>query len=112
MEDNQNLPKNSRCKLPGAELVIETEGKPVWIRQYPIPPAYQAAIDVKVQEWIDTGVVEPAPPNCPWNLPLLGARKPGKDGEPDSVRVCFDARELNKRIINTSDNHLPSIREI
>jgi len=112
LRDNQSLPKNSRCKLINSELTIETEGKPVWIRQYSVPEGYRQAVDAKVQEWIDSGLVSPAPPNCQWNLPLLGARKPGKDGEPDGVRVCFDARELNKRIINVPDSNLPTLREI
>ena len=29
LEDNQALPKNSKCKLPDAELAIETKGDPV-----------------------------------------------------------------------------------
>ena len=78
MEDNQAIPKNSLCKLPDSEIAINTQGKPVWIRQYPIPEAYKAAIDQKVQEWIDDRVVEQAPDNCQWNLPLLGAKKPDK----------------------------------
>ena len=98
--------------IPGSDLDIETEGKPIWIRQYPIPEGYRAAIDPKVQEWIDSGVVEPAPLDCQWNFPLVAARKPGKDGEPDGVRVCFDGRELNKRIVTKTDNHLPTLREI
>ena len=62
LEDNQALPKNSKCKLPDAELTIETKGDPVWIRQYPIPEGYKPAVDAKVQEWIKNGTVVPAPP--------------------------------------------------
>ena len=39
-------------------------------------------------------------------------RKPGKDGSPDSVRVCLDVRPLNKLIRTTPDNHLPGIRDL
>ena len=106
------MPSNSKCKLPGSALSIETVGDPIWIRQYPIPEGYKSAVDAKVQEWIDNGTVVPAPPDCKWNLPLLGARKPGKDGEPDSVRVCFDGRQINKRIHNKPDSNLPSLREV
>jgi len=110
--DNQALPVNSRCKLPGAELAINTTGSPVWIRQYPIPEGYKAAVDAKVKEWVENGIVIPAPVGCQWNSPLLGARKPGRDGKPDGVRVCFDGRQLNKRIVDNPDTNLPSLREI
>lgn len=33
--DNQSIPKNSVCQLPGSTLSIETTGDPVWVRQYP-----------------------------------------------------------------------------
>ena len=98
--------------MPESELTIETKCKPIWIRQYPISEEYKSAVDLKVQEWIDAGVVVPAPPNCPWNLPLIAARKPGKDGIPDGVRVCIDARRLNAEILVTPNNNLPTIREI
>ncbi|MGH2611975.1 MAG: RNase H-like domain-containing protein [Rhabdochlamydiaceae bacterium] len=112
LQDNQALPVNSRCKLPGAELAINTDGSPVWIRQYPIPEGYKAAVDAKVKEWVENGTVIPAPVGCQWNSPLLGARKPGKDGKPDGVRVCFDGRQLNKRIVDNPDTNLPNLREI
>ena len=112
LADNKALPVNSRCKLPGAELAINIQGPPVWIRQYPIPEGYKHAVDEKVKEWVQNGTVVPAPIGCQWNSPLLGARKPGKDGKPDGFRVCFDGRQLNKRIIDNPDTNLPSLREI
>lgn len=112
LEDNQSIPKNSKCKLPGADLSIITSGKPVWIRQYPIPEGYRAAVDQKVQEWIDNKTVEPAPPDCQWNLPLLAAKKVDKNGGPDGVRVCLDARKTNDCIIEIPDSNLPTLREI
>ena len=84
----------------------------MWIRQYPIPEGYKLAVDMQVQQWIDNGVVEKAPADCQWNLPLLAVKKPGKSGEPDGVRVCLDARKLNERTINMPDSSLPSLREI
>ena len=85
LEDNQATPKNSCCKLPHSELAINTQGKSVWVRQYPIPETYKAAIDHKVQEQIDDRVAEQAPDNCQWNLLLLGAKKPDKQSGPDGV---------------------------
>lgn len=112
LEDNQNIPPTSMCQLPGSTLSINTIGEPVFTRQYPIPQAYHEAVNLVVQKWLDTGIVTSAPADCQWNSPLLAVRKPGKDGQPDGIRVCFDARELNKLIVNKVDNHLPGIREV
>jgi hypothetical protein len=112
LEDNQQLPANSRCKLPGATLKIETVGDPVWIRQYPIPEGYKEAVTKQVEIWRENGTIIPAPIDCEWNLPLLAVRKPSKDGSPDGVRVCLDARPLNNKIVNVPDSHLPGIREL
>ena len=75
IEDNQAIPTTARCKLIGSELAVETEGDPVWIRQYPIPEGYRAAVDAQVQQWIDQGLVVPAPPGCKWNLTTIGSTK-------------------------------------
>jgi len=112
LDDNLRLPPNSRCQLPDAELNIETNCDPIWIRQYPTPEGYRAAVDQQVQTWLDAGTIVPAPPNCKWNLPLLAVRKPSKDGSPDGVRVCLDGRPLNAQITRIPDNHLPGLREI
>ena len=83
---NQALPVNSLCKLHGAELSIDTgNAEPVWVRQYPIPEALHARVAERVQLWIDNGWVEPAPEDCRWNLPLLAAKKPSKNGGPDDI---------------------------
>ena len=112
LEVNQKLPLNSRCKLEGAELSIETCGEPVWIRQYPIAEGYRSAVSNQVEVWKENGTIIPAPPNCKWNLPLLAVKKPSKDGSPDGVRVCLDARPLNAKILKMPDSNLPGIREI
>jgi hypothetical protein len=113
LTDNQCLPKNSRCQLDGAELSINTaDAKPIWIRQYPLVEAYRAKVTDKVQEWLDQGVITVAPKGCQWNLPLIATRKPGKDGQPDGIRVCLDARSLNDIITEIPDSNLPRIREV
>ena len=65
-----------------------------------------------MKTWLDNGVIELAPVGCKWNSPLLATRKPSKDGSPDGVRVCLDARALNDKILNIPDSNLPGIREI
>ena len=113
LEDNQNLPVDSRCRIEDSELSIETgDAEPIWIRQYPIAEGYRYAVDAQVQTWSKVGTIVPAPLNCKWNLPLLAVRKPSKDGSPDGVRVVLDARSLNEEISKVPDSHLPGLREL
>ena len=56
--------------------------------------------------------MEQAPDNCQWNLPLLGAKKPDKQGGPDGVRTCLDARKTNDAIVDIPDSSLPTLREV
>jgi len=110
---NQAIPKHARCKLPGAELSIDTVGEPVWTRQYPIPEARKPVVDERVQGWWDDKLVVPAPPDCQWNTPLLAANKPSKeDGVPDGVRVCGDYQRVNTLIPRLPDSNLPTLREV
>ena len=112
--DNQALPVNSVCQLPGAELEIDTgDAKPIWVRQYPIPQGLLAKVQARVQQWRDNGWIVDAPPDCKWNTPLLAAPKLSKEiGGIDDIRVCGDYRKLNELILNEVDSNLPKLNEI
>ena len=113
IERNQALGPKSVCNLPNSELAIETgDAKPIWTRQYPIPEALMERVTQRVKEWEDNGWITNAPSTCKWNSPLLAAKKPSKDGGPDDIRVCLDARKLNDVITNIPDSNLPGIREV
>ncbi len=43
---------------------------------------------------------------------MLAARKPNKEGGPDDIRVCIDARQLNQIITKVPDNNLPGLRKV
>ena len=52
LADNQAIPKDSLCKLPEAVLHIHTgDARPIWLRQYPIPPAYLERVKARFQLW-------------------------------------------------------------
>ena len=39
LEDNQKIPIDNLCSLPGAEFSVEVgDIEPIWVKQYPIPP--------------------------------------------------------------------------
>ncbi|MGI0060562.1 MAG: hypothetical protein ACREBJ_12425, partial [Nitrosotalea sp.] len=81
LKDNQELGPSSVCKLQGSKLGIPTgDAEPVWIRQYPVPEALCAKVTERVESWKANNWITRAPPDCKWNLPLLAAQKPSKDG--------------------------------
>ena len=109
---NQALSSDSRCLLKNSELPLETNCKPIWIRQYPIPIGYQQSVREQVQAWASSGTTVHAPEGCQWNHPLLPVPKPNKDGGSSSVRTCLDLRRFNDELLNVPDCNLPNIREI
>ena len=109
---NQALSSDSRCKLRNSELSLETNCKPIWTRQYPIPIGYQQSVRDQVQSWASSGTIVYAPDGCQWNHPLLPVPKPNKDGGSSSVRTCLDLRRINDQLLNIPDCNLPNIREI
>jgi hypothetical protein len=51
--------------------------------------------------------------NSSWNLPLLAANKPAKEkDEPNNIKVYLDARFLNDKIVEMSDNNLLLLRDV
>lgn len=80
------------------------------IHQYQIPHKFHNAIQNKIEEWLEKGVIEKSA-NSQFSFPILGTPKKGPDGTKSQVRVCFDARYLN-RFIKSYDYPLPLIREI
>ena len=112
LDDNGKIPVGATCFLEESVVHINTGNKPPqYIRQYPVPHAMGKRMIQRAKEWATNTWTVIAPRNCPYNSPAIGARKPGKDGKPDGVRVCFDGRQL-KRIIDNPDTNLPSLREI
>ena len=86
LADNANIPVTARCELPGVSVRIDTgNSKPVWVRQYPIPQGRLEAVRQRIKEWDERGWTVEAPPDCPWNIPLLAVDKPSDDGGPPGV---------------------------
>jgi len=85
---------------------IETEpGRTVKSIPRPLPPHLKADLKRQLEEWQANGVIEPAPPNCPWSSPLLPVRK--KDG---TFRWAVDMRKLNN--ISIQDHRpIPNVSE-
>ena len=80
------------------------DDKPVTIRQYPLPRAAREALEDRVQEFLDAGIIRPS--KSEYLNPIWMVKK--KDG---TWRMCVDFRELNKKIPKDS-YPLPRIDEI
>lgn len=110
---NEAIPASEACNHPLAQVTLETEGGPIFRRQYPIPHSLRPAVNKKVQEWVDNGVVVPAPPDSQYNAPLTVAPKKDLEGNisKTDVRVCLDPRGLNE-ILRDDQYPIPVTRDI
>lgn len=96
--DNPGLIEKYECRIK------VTPGEPVSQRPYPIPISKLSKMDKEIQRMLNLGIIEKS--DSPWSSPIIGVEK--KNGD---IRLCLDARQINKRII--PDRECPmSIEEI
>lgn len=94
---------NRPGRLHGYECRFKlTKPNPMIRKSYPIPLAYRSAVDAEINRLLENGIIEHA--SSPYCNPVRVVRK--HDG---SVRLCLDARELNKYLEN--DNEAPQLIE-
>lgn len=73
------------------EHIIDTgDAKPIMRRQYPMSPVQLEKVQKELDRMADMGIITEIK-YSPWRSPVIAVSK--KDG---GVRVCLDARELNK----------------
>jgi hypothetical protein len=77
-----------------------SEDKPFKIKPYPIPFSRRPAMSRELQRMLDWGVVERC--SSPYSNPIICVGKP--DG---SVRLCLDARRINRIILPMRDSSQP-----
>ncbi|KAG1606963.1 hypothetical protein G6F46_012641 [Rhizopus delemar] len=97
---NKNIPKSAYCTIPGSEikLPLKKDAQSAYRRQYQVNECHVRAVKDQVQKWIELGIVERAPPNIPYNSPLLTVpKKDPKAGEYDNknIRCVVDSRLVN-----------------
>lgn len=112
IEYNKNIPPNSICTLEGSELSLPTSGEPVFNAQGRPHPVFDDSMDKQVVVWWKNGNIELASGNSKWNHRLVAVVKKGKNGAPDSVRVCIDCKSLNEQLPDPPEHSLPMIRDI
>lgn len=77
-------------KTSAIEHVIDTTGKPIMRKQYPMSPYVMEKVQVELDKMKARDIIVDID-YSPWRSPILVVGK--KDG---GSRVCLDARELNK----------------
>lgn len=85
--DQPGCAKYFECKLRFKEGVAFNK------KSYPIPQKHKALVRAEIQKMVNEEIIEPS--QSPYTSPLLAT--PKKDG---SIRLCLDAREINKMLIN------------
>lgn len=70
---------------------------PIRLNPYPWSPEIQKCVNVELDKWIASGVVERS--NSDWALLIVPVTKKADSGEQGriKVRMCLDARKLNER---------------
>jgi hypothetical protein len=91
---NQKVFSRSIFDLPGTHLVeaeLDTgDAKPIYTKQYKLPPAAMQEVNKQIKELLDAGLMEES--NSPWaSSAILVSKRDGK-----SQRLCIDFRNINK----------------
>ena len=91
---------------PDIQVRIHTDGPPIKRRPYRLPLSKRQALEKKMEELIEQGVIVPS--SSPWSSPVVLVEK--KDNS-DGPRFCVDYTALNK--ITIKDAYpIPLIRDI
>lgn len=93
-----------QCKEVECHIPTE-EGKTVKAQCRPLPPHLKQNFKEQLDAWIEKGIVEKAPPGCPFSSPLVPVKK--KNGQ---IRWAVDYRQLNN--ISRKDHRpIPNVFE-
>lgn len=99
-----------RCKLPSAVHVIDTEDHPLIkqpMRHY--GPWKKNKISGQVKDMLRMGVITPS--NSEWSANVVLVPKKSLDGEPKTMPITIDCRDINK-IIKTNIYPMRNIQSL
>lgn len=108
LADNESLPVDSRCKIPGYLFCVDTgDAPPVYQRQPEIELSLRERLQKRIEELAARRRIMPAEPRCPWNSRVWAVPK----GQ-DDIRLVFDGRDINAITLRSRDSHIPSVEGI
>ena len=100
IDANAAMPIGTFCNHPSAVVPVDTgDAKPVYTPQYRPSEVIGHFIDQQVQQWLANGVICLAPPDSPWNSPIMGAWDRASKLKGKDPRVCIDPRKLNDFVV-------------
>lgn len=92
------------CNLPNSRVALPAkDDTPSWIGQYPIAHALSETVTKQIDDWLQEGIIKPAPVGCQWNSSLIVIKKQLSNGS-IKYRVCLDPRHINSKL---SDDKFP-----
>jgi transposase InsO family protein len=103
------------CTDPRSHVTLSVHPdnhKHVYKSQYPVAHSMRESISQILQRWFEMGRIVRAPPNCPFNSPLLPVPKKDENGRMTGVRLCIDVRNLNKQLEQNDRFLLPHIPDV
>lgn len=112
LSKNNDISPSSFCNLPNSIVRLNTgDSKPVFKPQHPpIPHALYDFVDEKIQNWKDTGRIEPCA-YSPYHSSILLAEKKLPDGTLALERLCVNPKHLNSQLIDES-YPIPMIKDL
>ena len=113
LEANKAINPKDFCPLPETvlKLPLNPPQQTFFVSQYPLAEHHKRQLREVIDEWYRDGVIEYAPPNCPFNTPVFAVPKKDAEGNYTLCRPCHDFRRLNSYL--PDDRYpIPLIQEI
>lgn len=90
------------------KLHIDDSIKPIQQKLRPVPFHMRPLVEAEILKMIEQDVIEPVSGPTPWVSPIVPVPKPDR---PNEVRICTDAREMNKAILRTRHS-FPTVEDL
>jgi len=105
LNEHKNVFENRiGCVNHYSHHILMNQEKPFRMKPYPVPEAHRSKVRQHLKDLQNSGIIEKS--STQYINPLVVVIK--KSGE---IRLCLDARELNKRMSNEHDQP-PTIEEV
>ena len=109
---NAAIPRSEFCPMPEAEVHLAIEpGKSTFRRQFTLARVHYTAIDAKIMEWLEDGVIEEVTSQSTFNTPFFLVDKKDATGAKTDFRICHDFRPLNA-LLPDDASPIPLISDI
>ncbi|CAF1076837.1 unnamed protein product, partial [Brachionus calyciflorus] len=89
-------------------LHIDESIKPIQQKLRPVPFHLRPLVEAEIVKMLEQDIIEPVKGPTPWVSPIVPVPKPDR---PNEVRICTDAREMNKAILRTSHS-FPTVEDL